>query len=94
MIDLLLGLCILVANVAMRGLTYLLLWSWFIVPYTGFKDLTITAAIGLSMFVTIATTKTADIYMYDNIPPKEAGNIILKKMLFCVFAIAIGWLLK
>ncbi len=86
------GVLLMMAMVALfavyRGWVFAILWGWFAVPLFGLPALSIPAAIGIAMVVSMLTMRSSD-------PAKEnQWATFTAQALAPLFALLIGWIAK
>lgn len=53
--SIILGLLIIIGTIALKSFTVMMMWGWFIVPYTSFQHLTLAASCGIILFHSLLT---------------------------------------
>lgn len=78
------GFGLVLINVLLNGFALKILWGWFIVPTFNVPGLSIPAALGFSVIVSLLTKQ----YLEDKRSPRDK---IIYHFSVPVFGLAIGW---
>lgn len=90
--SIILGLLIIIGTIALKSFTVMMMWSWFIVPYTSFQPLTLAASCGIILFHTLITKKFED--MNKEIDAHEWGARFRTSVVATSVILFLGYLLS